>query len=105
MNPLQIIFALVSVLLLYVICSMFKRAYGNKQTKGCLHGKTGAMKEKFFQSLSNFASTDEQFFKEQYEDLLPHEQKEFSDWVKQSNYNLLQLRGMVNMLFEIVEKK
>ena len=46
MNPRQIISALVAVLLIYVIYSMFKREYDKKKTKGCLHDKTEEMKNK-----------------------------------------------------------
>lgn len=74
-------------------------------TKGCLFGKTEEMKIDFFKSLANFAITDEMFFKEQYNDLLPHEKKEFEDYVHKTNSELKQIRLMVDVLTELLDDK
>lgn len=69
--------------------------------KGCLHNKTNEEKSRFFNSLSHFATTDSQFFKEQYFDLLLDEQKEFCDWVvKNHKENNKLLVSVIESLIE-----
>lgn len=69
--------------------------------KGCLHQKTPEEKFNFFNSLSHFANTDTEFFKEQYFDLLPDEQKEFYEWViKNHKENNKLLVSLIESLIE-----
>jgi hypothetical protein len=73
--------------------------------KGCLSGKTEEQKISFFKSLSNFAITDKIFFEEQYLDLLPHEQKEFSDWVIKDTGQKKLILSMIGIIKELMPKK
>lgn len=75
------------------------------KNKGCLDGKTPAMKKEFFQSLAKFATTDKEFFMEQCRDLQPHEQKEFSEWVKEDTAQKEQLLEMVKLIGKLMEEK
>lgn len=76
-----------------------------KQSKGCLDGKTQEQKEDFFESLALFATTDKQFFEEQYWDLKAHERKEFSDYVIKKGENLRKMKGLIEILTEFIGKK
>lgn len=49
---------------------------------GCLHGKTAAEKNKFFESLHEFYRTDADFFFQQYFDLKLNEKAEFTNYLK-----------------------
>lgn len=71
-----------------------------RKKKGCTDGMNQQEKEKFFQSLSDFATTDEQFFKEQYCDLQPQEQTEFVEWI---SIKTEQQKTMLQMI-AIIEK-
>jgi hypothetical protein len=76
-----------------------------KKSKGCLHGKTEQQKIDFFDSLCSFATKDKQFFEEQYWDLQKHERKEFSDYVIKRGKRLQNMKGLVEILSELIEKK
>jgi len=76
----------------------------NKKTKGCLHGKTKQQKIDFFVSLSKFAITDEQFFSEQYLDLLPHEQAEFDEWMLKDQLQKETIKSLLNIIGKITKK-
>ncbi len=53
----------------------------NDRKKGCLYGKTHKQKIAFFKSLSAFMFDDNDFFREQYLDLLEHEKAQYRYWV------------------------
>jgi len=57
-----------------------------KQTKGCLHGKTEAMKNEFFESIYNFIESDLIFYNEQVSDLLEDEKEQFNCWIFDNKY-------------------
>ena len=76
-----------------------------RRKKGCLHGKTQDQKNAFFDSLAQFALTDEQFFREQYADLLPHEKEEFGEFVKKHTEMLLAIRTLLSVLEKLIPKK
>jgi hypothetical protein len=66
--------------------------------KGCLHGKNPQQKEAFFDSLSKFALSDTEFFKEQVNDLQPHEKKEFLEYVQNKNQVLKAIKSMLTVI-------
>jgi hypothetical protein len=74
-----------------IIGSYIYGTRGKNKTKGCLHGKTQAQKDAFFESLSQFAINDPVFFEEQISDLKPAEQNEYLAWLKAKNKNLKEL--------------
>ena len=76
-----------------------------KKGKGCLYGKTPAEKKSFFQSLAKFATTDKQFFEEQFRDLRPNEQKEFADWVLEDTAQKKQLLALVGLVGKLLDEK
>jgi hypothetical protein len=71
-----------------------------RKRKGCLYYKTPIQKTQFFKSLAEFAKTDEQFFIEQYDDLLPNEKKEFQNFLLEESKRL----NIINELLKIIEK-
>ncbi len=75
-----------------------------KKKKGCLDGKTDQQKYDFFLSLSDFATSDKEFFRQQYYDLQPHEQKEFEKWVYDRSKNLKALKALTNVLCQLMDK-
>lgn len=76
-----------------------------KKKSGCLDGKTEQQKKDFFKSLYDFATTDRQFFKEQYLDMLPKEREQFAAWVaKQKEQNKIML-DLVKTIGELLELK
>lgn len=76
-----------------------------QKQKGCLHGKTIKEKISFFQRLKDFATVDEVFFKEQYNDLLPHEQKEFCDWVIKGTQEIKRTKELLNAIEILLHEK
>ena len=83
---------------------LFKR-----KNKGCLYGKTYSEKVLFFRSLRNFAISDkmehQQFFKEQYLDLLPHEKREFEEWLREDQEQMNLIKGMVDVIGVLLKIK
>lgn len=73
--------------------------------KGCLYGKTEEEKISFFKSLSGFAISDKQFFREQWADLLPHEQKEFHNWVIKDAEEKKAMKKLVDFLEILLKEK
>jgi hypothetical protein len=73
--------------------------------KGCLFNKTQEQKNDFFESLSNFAKTDPLFFKEQYLDLLPHERKEYRDWIEIQMKESSKIIKLIQVLTELLTNK
>mgnify|MGYP001589373223 CR=1 FL=1 len=90
----MIIIATILILLLFIY-----RFIGSN--KGCLHGKTAEEKDKFFTSLSNFCSNDNDFFVEQYWDLLPHERDEYNTWVKDVKEQKKLIIEMLDIMIKI----
>jgi hypothetical protein len=76
-----------------------------KQTKGCLYGKTEEQKKEFFIRLISFAKDDPMFFKEQYNDLLPHEQREFIEYIYVRRIHLVILKVMCNIFEKVIKDK
>jgi|WetSurMetagenome_2_1015567.scaffolds.fasta_scaffold450543_3 hypothetical protein len=76
-----------------------------RKSKGCLFFKSDKEKNDYFQSLANFAQTDWRFFKEQYEDLLDHEQDEFALWLVNKHKNLEKISLLVTIIDELLKDK
>jgi hypothetical protein len=76
-----------------------------QKTIGYLYNKTPEQKVTFFQSLRESANTNEQSFKDQYYNLLPHERKEFCDWVLRNNDDMRQIKEMVDVIAQLLEEK
>ena len=64
----------------------------NKETKGCLDGKTTEMIIDFFNGLAEFMDSDRLFFIEQYADLKDKEQDLFQSWFASSKHYHKSLR-------------
>lgn len=75
--------------------------YFFSDNKGCLYGKTAEQKDKFFNSLFNFAVKDKDFFQEQFLDLLPDEQQQFIDWLEKKQENMKKIKEKL----DDIEKK
>jgi hypothetical protein len=74
-----------------------------RRKKGCLHGKNPQQKEAFFDSLSNFALSDTKLFKEQVNDLQPHEKKEFLEYVQNKNKLLKSISKMLTIIENLTQ--
>jgi len=79
-----------------MVLGLFKR-----KKKGCLEGKTEQQKIDFFKSLAQFATTDKQFFEEQYMDLLFEEQREFHAWVIKDGEQKQTIKSLLNIIEEL----
>ncbi len=73
--------------------------------QGCLHGKTQKEKNEFFEALAEFSKSKPDFFEEQHDDMLPHEQREFLDWIKKGHDNMLLMKSLVDILEELLKEK
>ena len=58
----------------------------NKQTHGCIYGKTPKEKHEYFQSLFNFIEADLIFYNEQLKDLNEDELDQFNMWIFDNHY-------------------
>lgn len=74
------------------------------KNKGCLYVKTQQEKEQFFESLQKFYKTDYIFFKEQFDDLLIHEQNEFIQYVKKRNQQLNEIKQLIDVISQLTSK-
>lgn len=73
--------------------------------RGCLYGKSQKEKIDFFSSLKKFAISDGVFFEEQYSDLLPHEKKEFSDWIIEDTKNKQRILTLLDIINKFTNEK
>ncbi len=82
---------------------IWDRLFGN--THGCLYGKTPEQKDEFFRKLSDFATSDQKFFEQQYWDLTFDERREFGEWCNDRDNNLRAIKVMVEIIGKLLKEK
>ena len=86
--------------------SFFKKTpFKKTPERGCTEGMTEKDKKSMFFSLSGFATTDINFFEEQYRDLTPLEQSEFTNYVTSDEFSSKkELIAVATYLKKLLEK-
>lgn len=81
------------------IFNVFKR-----KRRGCTKHKTTEQREDFYRSLRRFASTNVEFYNEQFDDLTKKEKREFGKFLRKEAELLDRLKDLRNRLKKLANE-